>query len=58
MADQESRGGKKAGGLDPQHPEKHLPVKDPAERPAPGRPGGPKPSTGHSRPEHDKNDHK
>ena len=58
MADQQSRGGKKAGGQDPQHSEKHVPAKDPAERPAPGQPGGPKPNAGQTRPEHGKSDHK
>lgn len=52
MADQQNRGGKKAGTKAPEHSEKHRSTA--SRRPAAGKPGGPKPSRGSSRPEHHK----
>jgi len=57
MADQQSRGGKKQGGNDPQEPEKHQDTgphtgrEGTTERPGEGQPGGPKPNSGKSRPQ-------
>jgi len=54
MADQQNRGGKKAGAQEPSHSEKHQKAAENPARPAAGQPGGPKPNEGKPRPEHHK----
>jgi len=54
MADQRSRGGKKVGAQEPNNPDKQQKGRDQSQRPNAGQPGGPKPHTGQTRPEHHK----
>jgi hypothetical protein len=56
MADQLNRGGQKQGQSNPNAPEAHRTEKPLSERPAEGKPGGPKPNAGGTR--HDKHDKK